>query len=374
MDQSPTERNPHLALRAYTLGYSPVMLELDARWRWEMAELAEEPLLESEGGDEETGFPEEDSRFPVELARHLREIQDAGDALVDALPRSSRGQLSKGLADALELAWRAYEEGWLGPKHRARIREREAAEGGVDMLKASPFVGPAWRDFRRAVQAFGDSLQEPLRTWAALGTHLAAVAGILPHGFRQDPLPEQVSPAPYPMAAELLQKVKASHPVLEGLELHSTGGLYERHQEARELHDQIQARLAESGEVTAGGHEQWITASKAVAVARGMGVPRSLSWIGKTADRRPAPFKSQSGGGRRRNVELVSFMVYLLEEYERASDEAANPVKGQPKFRPKPQIQAQIESCGRKENEGQERRNEVANQAREEAKKKPGDR
>jgi hypothetical protein len=189
MDQSSTARNPHLALSAYTLGYAPVRLELDARWRWEMAELAEEPFLECGWGDEEMGWPEEDSPFPVELARHLREIQEAGDALVDLLPRSSRGPLSTGLGEAPGKAWRAYEEAWLGPKHRGKIRAREAAEGGVDLYQSSPFVGPAWRDLRRAVQTFGGSLPEPFRTWAALGAHLAAVGGIMPHGFKQDPLP-----------------------------------------------------------------------------------------------------------------------------------------------------------------------------------------
>src|SRR5438094_6152375 len=112
MAQSSAARNPHLALLAYQLGYAPVMLELEARWRWEMAELAEEPLPELDSGEEELGQPQEDSPFPIELARYLREIQDAGDALVGFLPVSSRGRLSKDLADATERAWRAYEEAW----------------------------------------------------------------------------------------------------------------------------------------------------------------------------------------------------------------------------------------------------------------------
>src|SRR5690242_5002125 len=100
MDRTPTVRNPHLALHAYKLGYAPVMLELEARWRWGMAELVDEPLVDRQEGEEESGWPEEDSPFPVELARYLREIQEAGDALVDSLPRLSRSQLSTCLADA----------------------------------------------------------------------------------------------------------------------------------------------------------------------------------------------------------------------------------------------------------------------------------
>lgn len=374
MDQISTMRNPNLALFAYELGHAPVMLELEARWSWEMAELRQGPVLARSGLDKEPAWPEEDSPFPVALARYLRVIQEAGMALVDSLPRISRDLLSKALSDAPERAWRAYEDAWLAPGHRAKIRESEAVDGGVDMLDDSPFVGTAWRDFRRAVQEFGDSLPEPLRTWGALGAHLAAVEGLMPPAFRQGPLPEQVSPAPFPVAADLLQKLKTRDPALDGLEPLGAEGWNERQKQARGLHEQILSRLDGGGEVAEGGLERWMTASQAVAVARGMGVPRSLSWIGKRADRQPAFFRSRRRGKRGRDVELVSFLAYLLEKYERASDEAAVPGKRQLKDHPRPVIRAEIEKREKQEHDERETRKEEANRARKKTPEERGDR
>src|SRR4051794_31715382 len=115
MAQSSTRGIPLPPFPAYRLANAPAFLNLDPGWRWEMAELEEEPVPDREAADEEAGWPEEDSPFPVELARYLREIQDAGDLLADSLPRTSGSRLSEDLADALGKAWCAFEGAWLSP-------------------------------------------------------------------------------------------------------------------------------------------------------------------------------------------------------------------------------------------------------------------
>src|SRR4051794_14824484 len=102
---------------AYRLGYTPLKLEIEARWHWILADM--------------------DWPFPAFLAGNAGVIRTASQELSQHLPARNRAHLTSALQTAAEHAWAEFEAAWLGPYHRERIeeRDRDRYEGHiVDMV------------------------------------------------------------------------------------------------------------------------------------------------------------------------------------------------------------------------------------------------
>jgi hypothetical protein len=82
------------------------------------------------------------------------------------------------------------------------------------------------------------------------------------------------------------------------------------------LRRQILAKLAKIDRTSTSGKvndDKWISASEAAKIADQFGVKLSLSAINKLSNKKPPPFLAKPRGGRGRDVNLGSFLLYLTE-------------------------------------------------------------
>jgi hypothetical protein len=289
-------------LLAYKLGYYSTRLPILARQFW----------VNAEEGDPRPEF----------LGRFVEEVRYSAKQLSELLPAANGPSLGREVHASVTRAWEGYGAQWLGPGHQRMIEELGSSPANLApqvVAETYRLTEQAWGRLRKAAERFLQLLPPPLPVLGRTGSAIAAV-------FDLDPR-EEGKVRPVVELQGVLCWLGQQEELPNGLDLdfsheRSVRDAHEDRTEhgyvtwaqvkASRLHDQLVRWLTTPPPVARGQH--WISATEAELTARGLGVPLSGSQISKLCKKSPPPFTFRKPAKNRCEVEVSSFIDFLLRK------------------------------------------------------------